>query len=160
MLENTKALASLFKLLIDGFKSINLHFNKKKKLALHRKIIMTQIILENIIDTAEQIFTFVDPYVNSSKTLDKNSKKELNELVTSQSNNIRELISIFHDDMTNYILKLFAPDLSKKICDYLYRKDSRIIELAWYTRNFNSKNLKAFYNEDDMNISPVAKHRL
>ena len=88
MIENIGPLVSLYKTLTEGIRSINVKARSKEKYKIQRKIISIQIILENIIETAEQIFAILDVPIKENSKLDKNKKDELKNLTNAQKNNL------------------------------------------------------------------------
>lgn len=146
MVENIGTLVALYKTLIEGIRSIKLRTKSKQKNRIHRKIITIQIILENIIDTAEQILSIINIHIEGDSKLDKNTKNKLKNLTSLQRNNLVELLVTLRDDTSEYIFKLFAPQLRRNIIQYIHIKGGRIEKLIWNLDQFESRNLKKLYN--------------
>ncbi len=148
MIEYISPLVSLYKTLTEGIRSINVKARSKEKYKIQRKIISIQIILENIIETAEQIFAILDVPIKENSKLDKIKKDELISLTNSQGKNLNELLMTLRADTSDYILKLFAPQLRRNIEKHIYMKQGRIVRLSWALRQFDSRKLKKIYNKE------------
>lgn len=136
MIEYLGPVISLYKLIIDGLKSIYDKSRAEKKRDVQRKIIEIQLLLEDIIDNAQEILSTI------KKNMDKKKFSEeeidaLRGLLYSQRHRLRLLLDHLHDDTSEEIMKLFAPNIRRRITDLVHIKGGAIEYLIFDLQKFD-----------------------
>jgi len=143
MLESLGPVISLFKLLLEGLSKASKSIKTNRKRNIRRKIIEIQLSLEDIIDNAQEIFSFVE--LCSHKTrVNKSIVRDLESLLYRQHHRIDILLIQISDPNSDELMKLFAPDIRRNIIDLIHMKRGFIQEVlrtVSYLRNIEiSKN--------------------
>ena len=147
MIEYIGPIISFYKALTEGIKSIRLKGKSKEKINVQRKIILIQITLEMIIDTADQILSIVASEFRKTHIFEKKLREELRRLTYNQSKNLDQLIFILNDETSEKLLKLFVPQLRRDIIEYTHIKIGRITQIRRNLRETDSEKIKKLYNK-------------
>jgi hypothetical protein len=125
MIESIGGIISLFNGLKEGLLGSWETLKKGKKKKVIRKLVVLKITLEDIIETAEEIFSSIE-VINQSKRTSKEEMEILKEKIRNQSHNLYLLQINFHDPTSEKILKTFNPELRRNIERLTHEKSSRI----------------------------------
>ena len=152
MLESLGPVISLFKLLLEGLSKASKSIKTNKKKSIQRKIIEIQLSLEDIIDNAQEIFTFVERCSHKTR-VNQNIVRDLESLLYRQHHRIHILLDQIRDPNSDEIMKLFAPDIRRNIIDLIHMKRGFIQEVLRSISYFN--NIKISKNQLTTNIQSV-----
>ncbi len=133
MIEFLSPVVSLFKLIIDSLEKVSGSIRSTRKKQFFRKIIELQLCLEDIIDRAENIISFIE-----DSRRHKIAKKDLDQfqrLLYKQNQKLYNLTDILSDDAFDEIMTLFAPETKRKIWMLINLKGGFIQEVV---RRFHS----------------------
>lgn len=136
MIEYLGPVISLYKLIIDGLKSVYDKSKGEKKKDVQRKILQIQLSLEDIIDNAKEILSII-----KRNTYKKEFSKEeiavLKRLLYSQRHRLHLLLYHLSDDTSEEIMKLFAPNIRRRIIDLVHIKGGAIQHLLFDLHRFD-----------------------
>jgi len=158
-MEYLSIILSFFKLLIEGFKEIKSKVKLAEKTKFQRKIISIHLILQDIIETGEEILELIADSISSGRKPNQKELKEIKELVNSQRSNLRNLSFAFRDETSENILKILNPGLQSNIAEYILLKNSRIQMLIFrlWDEKFNEIYDNANYAIGLQTISDLKK---
>jgi len=111
MLEYISSIISFYKVLTEGIKSLKLKGRSKDKISVQRKIILIQITLEMIIETAEDILNSISLELQNTDDAENKPLDDTKKLVYQQAKNIDQLILILNDETSQKLLKLFVENI-------------------------------------------------
>jgi hypothetical protein len=134
---------SLYKLIIDGLKSASAKVKDKDKRNIQKKIIEIQLLLESIIDNAQQILLTI----KKNLAIEKFSKEETEVLtghLYSQHRRLHLLLEHLRDDTSEEILKLFAPNIRRRIIELVHLKGGVIECLLFGLERFDETRIPIF----------------
>lgn len=131
MIESFGPLVSLFKLFVEGICKAASSIKSSKSKAIQRKLIEIQLSLEDIIENAEHLFSLIER--SSEKTPSENRQlvQDFKSALYAQLQRIRIFMDQITDHTSEEILKLFAPDLRRKILLLTQRKMSAVNQVLW-----------------------------
>ena len=115
---------SLIKLLAEGLKTIFQQYNLSKEKEIQRKIVQIQLQLEGIIDDAIRMLTFAKEQKNNSYNLEVIDS--LRNQLYAQDRKIWILINLLSDEISDKILKVFAPHIRRRIFELIQMKSGVI----------------------------------
>jgi len=130
MIEYLGPVISLYKLIIDGLKSVYDKSKTEKKKDVQRKIIEVQLLLEDIIDNAQKILSTIKRNMDKKK-FSKEEIDVLRGLLYSQHCRLSLLLDHLRDDTSEEIMKLFAPNIRRRIIDLVHIKRGAIGHLIF-----------------------------
>ncbi len=125
MIEYLGPVISLYKLITDSLKSLYDKGKVKKKKHIQRKIIEIQLSLEDIIDNAQEILSLIKRNAEK-KSFSKEEIDVLKRLLYSQRHRLHLLLAHLRDDTSEEIMKLFAPNIRRRIIDLVHIKGGAI----------------------------------
>ena len=152
MLESLGPVISLFKLLLEGLSKASKSIKTNKKKSIQRKIIEIQLSLEDIIDNAQEICSFVERCSHKTR-VNQNMVRNLESLLYRQHHRINILLDQIRDPNSDEIMKLFAPDIRRNIIDLIHMKRGFIQEVLRSISYFNK--IKISKNQLTTNIQSV-----
>jgi hypothetical protein len=129
MIEYLSPVVSLFKLIVDGLAKAGESIKGSHKKEIQRKILEIQLALEDIIDRAQEILSTIEELSGREKIV-KEDIETLQRLIYRQNNRIYRLIDLLSDDTSNNILKLFLPEVRRRIVDLINQKGGFIAHLV------------------------------
>lgn len=129
MIEYLSPVVSLFKLVIDGLSKAGDAIKGGHKKDIQRKIIEIQLALEDIIDRAQEILSAIEELSHREKIV-KEDVETLQRLIYRQNSRIYHLIDLLHDDISDDIMKLFVPEMRRRIWDLINLKGGFIAHLV------------------------------
>ena len=151
MIEQLGPIISLYELIINGLKSVYDKDKVKKKKEVQIKIIKIQLLLEEIIDNAQEILSIIKRNRDNKKF----SKKEIDRLrglLYSQRRRLRLLLDHIHDDTSEEIMKLFTPDIRRRIIDLVHIKGGAIEHLIYDLDIFDYKTFDRLYTDPMIDV--------
>lgn len=128
MIEYLGPVISLYKLIIDGLKLVYDKSKVEKKKDVQRKIVEIQLSLEDIIENAQEILSIIKRNAEKKK-FDKEEIDVLRRLLYSQRHRLHLLVDHLHDDTSEEIMKLFAPNIRRRIIELVHIKGGAIQHL-------------------------------
>jgi len=147
MFESISEIISLFNGFKDGLTGSWETIIKWKKKRIIRKLVILKLTLEDIIETAEEIFSSIEDIIQTKKT-SKEKLDTLKEKVIIQQNNLQILLINFHDPTTEKILKTFNSDLRRNIMYLTDWKASRINFFIYRFNNLKVSDIRKKYSKD------------
>lgn len=147
MIESISGIISLFNGLKEGLTGSWEIIKKGKKKRVIRKLVKLKLTLEDIIETASEIFTSIEG-MNKTKRTPKKDLDALKELISVQFSNLRDLQSSFYDPTSSKILKTFESELRRNIDNLTQSKRSRIDYFMDDFYDLEASRIRAKYNEN------------
>ena len=135
MLEHLNLVASLYKLLIYGLTKVRDNIKASRKKSIQRKIIEIQLLLEDIIDNAQEVISTVKNY-GKKKKITRQDIEELERMLYSQSRRLSLLLQNLRDDTSAEIMRLFTPDIRRRIIDLIHIKGGAIEQVLFMINRF------------------------
>jgi len=126
MIEYLGPLVSLFKLLTQGIAESWKAIKSSRNKAIQRKFIEIQLSLEDIIENAERLFVLIEKSRDKDQKENQDLLEEFRSGLYAQIQRLNILIDQITDHTSGEILKLFAPDLRRKISLLIHSKMSTI----------------------------------
>ncbi len=126
MIESLGPLVSLFKLLTQGIAESWKAIKSSRDKAIQRKFIEIQLSLEDIIENAERLFVLIEKSRDKDQKENQDLLEEFKSGLYAQIQRLNILIDQVTDHTSGEILKLFAPDLRRKISLLIHSKMSAI----------------------------------
>lgn len=126
MIESLGPLVSLFKLLTQGIAESWKAIKSSRNRAIQRKFIEIQLSLEDIIENAEHLFVLIEKSRDEDKKGSRDLLEEFRKGLYAQIQRLNILIDQITDHTSGEILKLFTPDLRRKISLLIHSKMSAI----------------------------------
>ena len=146
MIESIGGIISLFNGLRNGLQNSWETLKKGKRKKFIKKLVILKITLEDIIESAEDIFNSIELIIEKKRT-PKNEFEMFMEKIRIQSHNIRILLSIFQDPILENILKTFNPELRRNIEKYTHIKQSRINFFMYDLYHLKPSDIRKKYNQ-------------
>ena len=147
MIESISGIISLFNGLKDGLTGSWETIKKGKKKRIIRKLVTLKLTLEDIIETAEEIFSSIEIIIQTKKT-SKQELEILKEKIRIQDHNLRVLLISFNDPTSDKILKTFNSDLRRDIMNLTHMKMSRINFFMYDLYDLKGSDIRKKYNEE------------
>jgi len=147
MIESIGGIISLFNGLKNGLTGSWETLKKGKRKKIIRKLVVLKITLEDIIESAEEIFASIEMIIQAKRT----SKEDLElfkERIRTQSYNLRVLLNNFRDPISEKILKTFNPELRRNIEKHTHEKRSRINYFMYNLYDLKATNIRKKYNKE------------
>ena len=146
MIESISGIISLFNGLKNGLTSSSEFIEKKKRKKIIRKLVILKINLEDIIETAEDIFTCIEK-IKQSKRTSKEDLELFEENINIQSHNLHDLLFSFRNPIIEKTLKTFNPELRRNIKKHNDMKRSRIDYFILELHNLSAESIRKRYDE-------------
>ncbi len=126
MIESLAPLVSLFKFIIQGMTESWKAIKSSRNKAIQRKFIEIQLSLEDIIDNAERLFVLIEKSREKDQRENRDLLEEFKSGLYTQIQRLNILIDQITDHTSGEFLKLFAPDLRRKISLLIHTKMSTV----------------------------------
>ncbi len=126
MIESLGPLVSVFKLFIEGISKSAKAIKSSRNKAIQRKFVEIQLSLEDIIENAERLFVLIEKSRDKDQKENRDLLEEFRSSLYAQIQRLNILIDQITDHTSGEILKLFAPDLRRKISLLIHSKMSAI----------------------------------
>jgi hypothetical protein len=136
---------------MEGLSTISKTIKTNKKKAIQRKIIEVQLSLEDIIDNAKEIITYIERD-NHISEINQNMFNNLQFLIYRQHHLIHVILDHMNDSNMEEIMKLFAPNIRRNILELVHIKMGFIEEVLRSISNH--KNYKILNNKMTITIQP------
>ena len=147
MIESIGGIISIFNGLKEGLTGSWGIIKKGKKKRIIRKLVKLKLTLEDIIETANDIFASIEGIIKTKRT-PKKDIEALKELIRIQDSNLRDLLSSFYDPTLEKILKTFTSELRRNITELTHRKESRINYFMFRIYDLKASDIRKKYDDN------------
>ena len=147
MIESISGIISLFNGLKEGLTGSWGIIKKGKKKRIIRKLVKLKLTLEDIIETANDIFTSIEGIIRAKRT-PKKDIEALKELIRIQDSNLKALLSSFFDPTSDKILKTFSSELRRNIRNLTHTKRSRIDFFMYNLYDLKASDIRKKYDDN------------
>jgi hypothetical protein len=126
MIESLGPLVSFFKLLLQGIAESWKAIKSAKNKAIQRKLLEIQLSLEDIIDNADHLLVLIEESSDKGLKEDSGYLEEFKSGLYAQIQRLNIFLNQVSDPTSGELLRLFAPDVRRKISLLIETKMSAV----------------------------------
>lgn len=147
MIEYLSPIAAVYNILKNAIKDAMDHFELSQRKEIQRKIVSLQLILVNIIETADRIYERIDVIRANAHDSNRKVLEDIKALAFSQNHALYKLATELEDSTTEEILRLLSPNVRRDLNLNINSKRARI-GLLMKVDDLTTKGIKNLYTTD------------